>query len=74
MEIEFNNIILTREIKEITSNLYDIEITKGDVSGNSIEIYYKIKNTYTSYVYYKNIKKRDDDYDNLLEILEKILT
>jgi hypothetical protein len=69
----FINTLLKNDIKELQKNLKVIEITKGDVSGNSIEIYEKITKSYNSYVYYSRSIDRDKDYQLLLEMLESKL-
>ena len=70
MEFEFNNTVLTRDLKELINNLENIEITKGKISGHSIEVYDKKTETQGSYVYCKNMKNRDEDYLTLLEAIE----
>lgn len=70
MDFEFNNSVLGRDLKEIVSNLKEFEISKGKVSGYSIEFYHKSTHSQGSYVYGKNSKNRDEDYDTLLEAIE----
>lgn len=73
MEFEFKNQVLGRDLKGLIENIENIEnleITKGKVSGYSIEIYDKTTETQGSYVYCKNMKQRDEDYLTLLEAIE----
>lgn len=70
LEFEFNNQVLGRDLKELIGNIENIEISKGKVSGYSIEVYEKTTDTQGSYVYSKNSKKRDEDYATLLEAIE----
>jgi hypothetical protein len=62
--IKLYNKTLNDDLKEIIEN--DYKISKGPVSGNSIEILYD--STSVSYVYYKNIEERDFDFDKLNEL------
>ena len=62
--IKFHNKTLNDDLKEIIEN--DYTISKGPVSGNSIEVLYD--STSVSYIYYKNIEQRDIDFDKLIEL------
>ncbi len=73
METTFNNRVLSRDIKELMSNLENFEFSVGKVSGHSIEVYDKSNQSQGSYVYNKNIKHRDEDYNTLLEVIENKL-
>ncbi len=70
MEFEFKNQVLGRDLKEIISNIEILEISKGKVSGYSIDFYNKTTQSQGSYVYGKNCKNRDEDYETLLEAIE----
>lgn len=69
-DFEFNNQVLRRDLKELISIVNNIEISKGKVSGYSIEVYDKSTQSQGSYIYSKNIKQRDEDYNTLLEAIE----
>ncbi len=57
---------LQRDLKTITENKAKIKkISKGDVSGASIEIEYSEPASVDSYVYYTNAADRDADYVEL---------
>ena len=66
----FVNIVLKNDLKELTQKVKDIEISKGDVSGNSIEITELETNSQSSYVYYDRVDDRDKDYELLLETIK----
>ena len=66
----FVNIVLKNDLKELTEKIKGIEITKGDVSGNSIEVTELETNSQSSYVYYDRVADRDRDYELLLELIE----
>jgi hypothetical protein len=70
LDFNFNNQVLGRDLKELIGNIENIEISKGKVSGYSIEVYEKTTETQGSYVYSKNSKHRDEDYITLLEAIE----
>lgn len=70
MEFDFKNQVLSRDLKEIISNIEILEISKGNVSGYSIEFYNKTTQSQGSYLYGKDKKHRDEDYDTLLEAIE----
>jgi hypothetical protein len=65
----FVNIVLKNDLKSLTENLNDLEISKGTVSGNSIEITEKSTQSESSYVYYERDGDRDKDYELLLELI-----
>jgi len=73
VEFEFNNKVLSRDLKELISKVDNIEISKGRVSGYSIEVFDKSTQSQGSYVYCKNSKHRDEDYNSLLEAIEVAL-
>ena len=66
----FVNVVLKNDLKNITKNIDGFEISKGNVSGNSIEITEKNTQSESSYVYYERDGDRDKDYDLLLEIIK----
>jgi len=66
----FVNIVLKNDLKELTEKVKNIEITKGDISGNSIEVTELETNSQSSYVYYDRDADRDRDYELLLELIE----
>jgi hypothetical protein len=66
----FVNVVLKNDLKNITKNIDGFEISKGNVSGNSIEITEKSTQSESSYVYYERDGDRDKDYDLLLEIIK----
>ena len=70
LDFDFNNQVLGRDLKELIENVENLEITKGKVSGYSIEVYEKTTDTQGSYVYSKNSKHRDEDYLTLLDAIE----
>jgi hypothetical protein len=70
MSKAFVNIVLKNDLKELSQKVKTIEITKGDVSGNSIEVIEIETNSQSSYVYYDKVTERDSDYELLLELIE----
>lgn len=70
LEFDFKNKVLNRDLKELIDSVENLEITKGKVSGYSIEVYNKTTQSQGSYVYSKNSKHRDEDYTILLEAIE----
>jgi hypothetical protein len=70
MSKSFINVVLQRDLKDITNNITGFEISKGDVSGYSIEITEKSTDSQSSYVYYDKDAERDNDYELLLELIE----
>lgn len=65
-KVDLNNRTLVNDLTEILEKKY--EISKGDVSGNSIEV--KEGRSFTSYCYYGNEKKRDEDLKTIEELLK----
>jgi len=56
------------ELKSIVANKANVSISKGDISGNSIEV----RNTKTgddlgSFCYYDRAEQRDSDYNLLID-------
>ena len=61
---------LESDLKTILKNTDNIKsVTKGDVSGASIEIEYKEPVSIDSFVYYKNLADRDIDYSDLMKLI-----
>lgn len=73
MDKRIVNIVLQKDLNDIIKNIASIEISRGDVSGNSIEIFEKETKSESSYVYYDNSADRDNDYELLLELIESKL-
>ena len=59
----FNN----KEVKAMSSEIVDkgIDFKKGTVGGYSIEIEERDPESHTSFIYYDDEKKRDNDFDLL---------
>ena len=64
------NTILEKELNLIVSHRNNLTITKGDISGNSIDIECDISSD--SYIYYDKSKQRDSDFKELNKFLNKI--
>lgn len=62
---------LDRELNNLLRNFKNIEVSKGNVGGNSIEVHDKSENSFNSYLYKNDSNKRDEDYETLLELLEE---
>ncbi len=67
----FVNVVLKNDLKELKENVNNFEISKGDVSGNSIEIMDNTTQSQSSYVYYDRKGDRDKDYELLLELIKE---
>lgn len=68
---KIKNIGLRKDLKEILEHPENIEkIFKGDMSGNSIEVWFKIPATFTSNTYYGKEALRDADYEHLMQHIE----
>ena len=65
----YNN-ILEKELNLIVSHKNNLIISKGDISGNSIDVEWDISSD--SYIYYDNSKQRDSDFKELNEFINKI--
>ena len=70
MKKDFINVMLINDLEELTDKVRIIEISKGTVSGNSIEVTEREINSQNSYVYYDRVADRDKDYKLLLELIE----
>jgi len=66
INIKLNNVALKNDLNEILENNY--EVSKGTVSGNSIEMVEG--NSLSSYTYYGKEKERDEDLKTIEELLE----
>jgi hypothetical protein len=65
-----HNTVLKNDLKSLTKQKDDLEITNGEVGGCSIEIFNpKTQTDIGSYIY-TDVKKRDSDIDNLKLILK----
>jgi hypothetical protein len=72
MEKRFNNIGLRNDSMGLLKNVENIgEVKAGNVSGNSIEVEFLETATQSSYLYYNNKDKRDEDFEALNEFLLK---
>lgn len=65
------NTTLEKELKGLLSNFKHFDVIKGNVSGNSIEVYNRVDESYNSYLYQNDSNKRDEDFNTLLELLEE---
>lgn len=68
MMYKLKNRALEKDLKDILTN--NIDITKGTVSGNSIELI--DGNSYVSYPYYGKEQDRDFDFNALNNSINKI--
>jgi hypothetical protein len=65
-----HNTVLKNDLKSLTKQKDDLEITNGEVGGCSIEIFYpKTQTDIGSYIY-TDVKKRDSDLAELNIILK----
>jgi hypothetical protein len=64
--MEFNNKKLQASISKIIEN--DYPLSKGNISGYSIEIIEPEPLSYTSFIYYENEDKRDEDFEIIKQI------
>lgn len=72
MKNKIVNIALKNDVKEILKNTNKIaSVTKGEVSGFSIEIEEKEPQSFSSYTYYENEKLRDADFDELQTLIKE---
>ncbi len=75
-ELPLNNIVnigLKKDLKEILSfpeNIEKIYKGIGRVTDYSIAIWFKIPATFSSYVYYENKTRMEEDYNILLKLIE----
>jgi hypothetical protein len=66
MGIKINNSVLQKDFQKIINEKLDFE--KGNVSGFSIEVFEPETESFSSYIYYEDEKKRDKDYETLCEL------
>jgi hypothetical protein len=66
MGIKINNSVLQKDFQKIINEELDFE--KGNVSGFSIEVFEPETESFSSYIYYEDEKKRDKDYETLCEL------
>ncbi len=63
------NRLLQNSLEEILSEPMNVSITKGSVSGNSIEVLFIREQSFESFLYQGNAKERDKD---LVELVKKV--
>lgn len=68
MKTKFNNRTLNNDLSKILRGGFII--TKGTISGFSIEVLETNPTSYNSYIYYEDEKGRDEDLKTLTELLE----
>ena len=66
----FVNVVLKNDLKDLTENVNKFEVSKGSVSGNSIEVLDKETQSQSSYIYYDRNSDRDKDYELLSELIK----
>jgi len=72
MKNKIVNIALKNDLKGILENTSNVaSVTKGEVSGFSIEIEEKEPQSFSSYTYYENEKLRDADFDELQTLIKE---
>lgn len=64
--MKFENKVLKFDSDRIIKE--DLNFEKGSVSGFSIEVFEPDTESYSSYTYYDDEKKRDKDYELLCEL------
>lgn len=69
MNNNFLNHVLKSDIKDLIKNIDNLTITKGEISGNSIEIEDSVTQSQSSYVYYSRTDDRDKDFNELLNLI-----
>lgn len=67
LKYKLKNRALEKDLKDILSN--NLDITKGSVSGNSIELI--DGKSYTSYPYYGREQDRDFDFNEVNNFINK---
>jgi hypothetical protein len=65
------NHVLKSDIKNLKLNLENIVVSKGTISGHSIEVEDKETNSQSSYIYYGRKMDRDKDFDLLMDLLNE---
>lgn len=72
MKNKIVNIGLKNDLKEIVGKPTNIgNVSKGDVSGNSIEVTFNDPQAFSSYTYYENETLRDSDYQELERLINE---
>lgn len=72
MKNKIVNIALKNDLKGILENTSNVaSVTKGDVSGFSIEIEEKEPQSFSSYTYHEDEKLRDADFDELQTLIKE---
>ncbi len=72
MKTNIVNIALKNDLKEILSNPSKIvSVSKGDVSGFSIEVEENDPQSFSSYTYHEDEKLRDADFDELQTLIKQ---
>lgn len=72
MKNKIVNIALKNDLKEILVNPSNIaSVTKGELSGFSIEVEEKEPQSFSSYTYYEDEKLRDADFDELQTLIKE---
>lgn len=72
MKNKIVNIGLKNDLKEIVGNPTNISnVSKGDVSGNSIEVTFNDPQAFSSYTYYENETLRDADFKELERLISE---
>ena len=70
MVTTFKNTSLNTEIKTVLKDAKNIvSVTRGTISGASIEIEQREPSAFLSFTYYDDEKSRDDDFEILNELL-----
>jgi hypothetical protein len=72
MKENFLNIVLKSDFKDLKKNADKLIITKGNVSGYSIEIEDTTTQSQSSYIYYERDGDRDKDFELLLKTINEI--
>jgi hypothetical protein len=65
--LKINNVSLRRDLEMILKSNFGI--SKGSISGNSIEVDENISTS--TYTYYGNVKQRDEDFNTLVNLKNK---
>ena len=66
MRIKLNNVVLQKDLQRIINGGLNFEL--GTVSGFSIEVFEPETESYSSYIYYDDEKKRDKDFEILCSL------
>jgi hypothetical protein len=61
--------LLQNSLEDILAEPMNVSITKGSVSGNSIEVLFIREQSFESFLYQGNVSARDKD---LIELVKKI--